>query len=61
MEYLINKILEKYPTLSRSNAKRIAAAWDHYDSWSDKFNFDKFVRDYVRKYEAFARHYGDYD
>ena len=64
-DYLFNeikKIASSYGITSDVWCRKELAKWEHYDSWSDKFNFDKFIRNDCKTEQAFTNHYGmDYD
>ena len=58
----IKKIAKSYGIDSDIWCRKELAKWEHYDSWSDKFNFEKFVRDDCRSERSFMNHYGmDYN
>ena len=58
----IKKIAESYGIDSDAWCKKELGKWEYYDSWSDKFDFEKFIRDDCRTEREFMNHYGmDYD
>lgn len=58
----IKKIAKSYGINSDEWCKKELSKWEYYDSWSDKFNFEKFIRDDCRSEREFMNYYGmDYD
>lgn len=58
----IKKIAKSYGIDSDEWCKKELRKWEYYDSWSDKFDFEKFIRNDCRTECGFMNHYGmDYD
>ena len=58
----IKKIACSYGITSDEWCKKELRKWEYYDSWSDKFDFEKFIRNDCRTERGFMNHYGmDYD
>ena len=58
----IKKIAKSYGITSDIWCKKELEKWEYYDSWSDKFDFENFIRNDCRTECEFMNHYGmDYD
>lgn len=58
----IKNIAKSYGVDSDEWCRKELQKWEYYDSWSDKFNFEKFIENDCRIECGIMNHYGmDYD
>ena len=58
--YLFNKIkeiAESYDIHSNDWCRKTLKKWEYYDSWSDNFRFEDFVKEACRIERGFMNHY----